>query len=171
MTYQSSANPQPTGRRVNPYALVHRSGWWYMVAYCHLRQAVRTFRVDRIQELELLNHTFQLPEDFDIRAYLDAEFQEQPVIRARLRFAPEAAHLASANLTGRESAHPNPDGSVDVTLAAPDLNWLASMALSFATWVTVLEPPELRSLVREWALETANLYQDESKHRKEDSNS
>jgi predicted DNA-binding transcriptional regulator YafY len=59
-----------------------------------------------------------------------------------------------------ESVQENPDGSVEVILAAPDLYWLSSMVLSFGAWVTVLDPPELCALVREWAIETAALYQD-----------
>jgi predicted DNA-binding transcriptional regulator YafY len=47
---------------------------------------------------------------------------------------------------------------VDVTLSAPDLPWLASIALSFANLVTVLEPPELREIVRDWARSVLELY-------------
>jgi predicted DNA-binding transcriptional regulator YafY len=54
----------------------------------------------------------------------------------------------------------NADGSTEVTLTAPDLPWLASMTLSFANWVTVLEPPELREMVQEWAQAIVNLYQE-----------
>jgi predicted DNA-binding transcriptional regulator YafY len=160
MTYQSSAHPEATERRVDPYALVHRSGWWYLVGYCHLRQALRTFRVDRIQHIELLSQPFQMLEDFDVWAYLDTEFKDQPVVRAYLRFVPEAAHIVKTSLLEWESVQENPDGSVEVILAAPDLYWLSSMVLSFGAWVTVLDPPELCALVREWAIETAALYQD-----------
>ena len=76
-----------------------------------------------------------------------------------MRFTPEAAHIALTNLSGWESCQENPDGSVDVTILASDLNWMASLVLSFSAWVTVLEPPELRALVREWALATASLYE------------
>ena len=160
MMYQGSTSLEATERQVNPYALVHRGGWWYLVGYCHLRQALRTFRVDRIQGLEILNQSFQMPEEFDARAHLDTVFEDQPVVRAHLHFVPEAAHIAVSNLSGWELLQENPDGSVEVILPAPDLYWLASLVLSFATWVTVLEPPALRALVREWALGTAALYQD-----------
>jgi predicted DNA-binding transcriptional regulator YafY len=160
ISYQGGASPDVTERRVNPYALVHRAGWWYLVGYCHLREALRTFRVDRIQELELLGQPFQAVEDFDVQAYLEAYFKDQPVVRARLRFVPQAAHIAAANKSDWESLQENPDGSVEATLAAPDLYWLASWVMSFAAWVTVLDPPELGALVREWALATAALYQD-----------
>ena len=158
IAYRGGSGSGESVRMVDAYALVYRSGWWYFVGYCHLRQAMRTFRVDRIREIRLLSKTFQMPEGFDVQAYLDATFRDQPVVRGSLRFTPEAAHLAIGNLPGLESLQENPDGSLDIVLAAPDLHWLASMVISFATWVTVLDPPELRSLVREWALETAALY-------------
>jgi predicted DNA-binding transcriptional regulator YafY len=141
--YQGSTSDQSAERLVDPYALAHRSGWWYLVGYCHLRQGLRTFRVDRIQELELLSQKFQAMENFDVRAYLEAWFNDQPVVRARLRFEPEAAFLATSNLAAWERQEHNADGSVEVTAAAPDLNWLAAMVLGFAGWVRVLEPPEL----------------------------
>jgi len=160
MLYQGGTNREPIDRQVNPYALVYRSGWWYLVGFCQLRQALRTFRVDRIQQLELLSEPFQMPKDFDVHTYLDEMFRDQPQIQAHLRFAPEAAHIALTNLSGWESCQENPDGSVDVVMLASDLNWLASLVLSFSTWVTVLEPPELRTMIREWALATASLYED-----------
>ena len=160
MLYQSTSQTEATQRQVDPYALVHRAGWWYLVGYCHLRDAPRTFRVDRIQTLELLSQTFQMPDDFDIHAYLESEFADQPVVHAKLRFTAQGAHIAKSNISGWESLGENPDGSVDVVLSAPDLPWLASMALSFASLVTVLEPPELRDMVREWAGSVVELYQE-----------
>lgn len=157
--YQGSTSDQSTERLVDPYAIAFRSGWWYLVGYCHLRQGLRTFRVDRIQALELLSQKFQARENFDVRAYLDAWFSDQPVVRARLRFEPEAAFLATSNLAAWERREQNADGSVEVTAAAPDLNWLAAMVLGFGGWVRVLEPPELREMVRERALEILRMYE------------
>jgi predicted DNA-binding transcriptional regulator YafY len=163
--YQSAANAETTKRKIDPYALVFRAGLWYLVGYCHLRAAPRTFRVDRIQKLSVLNRSFQIPENFEIHKYLENEFKEQPVIRARLRFAAEGAYIAVSNRVIWESMQENPDGSVDVILSAPDLPWLASMTLSFANLVTVLEPPELRDMVRDWAQATANLYSSQEEQK------
>jgi predicted DNA-binding transcriptional regulator YafY len=160
MLYQSTSGDKITERQLDPYALVHRGGWWYLVGYCHLRLAPRTFRVDRIQSLEILSQTFQTPEEFDIHAYLDSEFGGQPVVRSKLRFKPEGAYIATSERSIWEALEENPDGSVDVTLSAPDLPWLASISLSFANLVTVLEPPELRVMVRDWARSVVELYQE-----------
>ena len=158
VVYQGLANQKAEKRKIDPYALVFRSGWWYLVGYCHLRKAPRTFRVDRIQKLSLLEKTFTPPVDFDVHVYLENEFKSQPIIRARLRFLPEANYMVKSNLSMWEATHENPDGSMDVTLTAPDLPWLASMTLSFAHWVMVLEPPELKSMVKEWAQATVIRY-------------
>ncbi len=156
--YQSQAESQPERRRIDPYALVFRSGWWYLVGYCHLRSALRTFRVDRMQKLNILETIFEVPADFDVRAYLENEFQGQSIIRARLRFVPEAAHIVTGNRSIWETIQENPDGSIDATLTAPDLPWLASMTISFAHWVRVLEPVELKEMIREWARAITDLY-------------
>jgi predicted DNA-binding transcriptional regulator YafY len=158
MIYQNQANSKPGKRIIDPYALVFRAGWWYVVGYCHLRTALRTFRVDRIQKLVILQQAFLMPDDFDIHAYLEKEFKSQPTFRARLRFIPEAAHMVTGNRSMWESIEENPNGSMDVIMTAPDLHWLASMTLSFANWVIVLEPQELRVMVQEWAQAIATQY-------------
>jgi predicted DNA-binding transcriptional regulator YafY len=160
VSYRSASETEATKRQIDPYALVFRAGWWYLVGHCHLRRAPRTFRVDRIQKLTVLSQSFQMPENFDIHKYLADEFKEHPVIRARLRFDAKAAHLAIGNKAIWESFKENPDGTIDVTMTAPDLPWLASMTLSFSNWVTVLDPPELREMVRDWARAILELYED-----------
>ncbi len=156
--YQSQNNSKESKRKIDPYALVFRGGWWYLVGYCHLRSALRTFRVDRILNLKLLDKPFEVPTDFDIHTYLDNELKNQPILRARLRFVPEAMHIVTSNQSVWESSQSNPDGSMDVIITAPDLPWLASIALSFGNWVRVLEPPELIEVVHDWAQSTADFY-------------
>ena len=158
LVYQGATDKKADNRKVDPYALVFRAGLWYLVGYCHLRNAPRTFRVDRIERLTLLTQSFEMPEVFDVHQYLEREFKDQPSIRARLQFIPEAAHIVKSNLMMWESVTENPDGKMEVTLTSPDLPFLASMTLSFAHWATVLEPPELREMVQEWAQKTANQY-------------
>ena len=85
----------------------------------------------------------------------------QPQVQARLCFTPQAAHIALTNRANWEAFQEKPDGSVVVTMLAPDLAWLASTALSFGPLVTVLEPQELRWMVHEWASAVSEMYQGE----------
>jgi predicted DNA-binding transcriptional regulator YafY len=79
--YQSATNAEAKKRKIDPYALVFRAGLWYLVGYCHLRKAPRTFRVDRMQKLSVLNQTFQIPENFEVHQYLENEFKHSHCAR------------------------------------------------------------------------------------------
>ncbi len=161
MVYHTRSQPEPAQRQVDPYAMVHRWGWWYFVGYCHLRQGVRSFRVDRVVELKLLDQTFQVPADFDIHAYLAAELEVQPQVRIRVRFAPEAATIVHDDPYYWDTVEPQPDGSVIASMSMYDLEYAARMASSFGPQVVVLEPEELRCLVRERARAIAAQYEEQ----------
>ncbi len=158
MIYRGYGRAEATERVFEPYALVHGWGWWYAIGYCRLREANRSFRVDRIIELTLLDETFEVPADFDIRAYLAADPTEQPLITMRLRFIPEMTRLAYDTRAMWESLEEQADGSVIATMVNPDVLWAASTALSFGPAVWVLEPEEVKQKVIEWASEVANQY-------------
>ena len=72
MDYRSHLD-QVTRREVEPYGMVGWDGHWYLVGYCCLRLDYRTFRLDRIQQVELLEELFERPENFDCRAYVLAQ--------------------------------------------------------------------------------------------------
>jgi predicted DNA-binding transcriptional regulator YafY len=158
MAYRSRGQSETQQRDFDPYALIHRWGWWYVIGYCHLRQAVRTFRVDRIVELMLLGQTFEMLPDFDVQEYLAADPEAHPQVQVRLRFVPEAAPLALDNPAFWETVEEQADGSVIVTFSAADLEWPARVALGYGPHAIVLEPEELRRLVGERARATAARY-------------
>ena len=158
LVYQTAGRPGPNERVVDPYALAYRYGWWYLVGFCHLRRDLRVFRLDRIQRLELLPERFEPPTAFDLHAFLAANFQNPPQMRARLRFAADYAHVARSPAAAWESMEEQPDGAIIVVLAAPDLLYAASTALAYGPIVEVVDPLELRREVQAWALATAQQY-------------
>ena len=158
LSYQGAGRSEAVRRRMDPYALAFRGGLWYLLGYCHLRQALRIFRADRIVGLDLLELPYEIPDDFDAGAYLEREAREHVDVRGRMRFTPEAASIARAGGANWETVEELPDGSVEVGLVAPDLGWLASLVLSFGPLVTVTEPDELCRMVCEQALAILNRY-------------
>jgi predicted DNA-binding transcriptional regulator YafY len=155
LTYEALSRAEPTCREFDLYALAFRWGHWYAAGFCHLRQALRLLRVDRIREVTMLAKRYDIPTDFDPRAFLDGEAQPAPAVLARLRFAPQAAGFVRDSAIGWTEIEHLPDGSLLATLPAADLPFAASMAISFGPLVTVLAPPELIDLVQEWAGEIA----------------
>jgi predicted DNA-binding transcriptional regulator YafY len=156
--YRSTSSPHPESRDFDPYAMVHRWGWWYAVGYCHLRHEMRSFRVDRMESVNLTDQVFQIAESFNIQEYLAQEWKSQPQIQVRLRFDPEGALIAQQYRAYWESMEVQPDGAILATMNMPDLNWAASTVMAYGPLVKVLEPLELQELVQEWAQATAAKY-------------
>ena len=158
LTYTRSGSAEPTCRDFDAYALVHRSGWWYVVGFCHLREAIRLLRVDRIRSIEILDIPYTVPPDFDVHTWLAQEPLPQPAILARLHFEPQVASFVRENSHLWQDLVWQPDGSVIATLPANDVFYAAGMAGSFGPAVTVLSPPELQQMVAEWAQAVAQRY-------------
>jgi proteasome accessory factor C len=72
-TYYTMERDDTAKRKVDPYHLVFRSGQFYLIGYSHERDAVRVFRLSRIQDkvgyATKAEHDFSPPEDFDRRDY------------------------------------------------------------------------------------------------------
>jgi proteasome accessory factor C len=72
-TYYTMERDETEKRRVDPYHLVFRSGQFYLIGHSHERDAVRVFRLSRIQGkvgyATKAEHDFSPPEDFDRRDY------------------------------------------------------------------------------------------------------
>jgi predicted DNA-binding transcriptional regulator YafY len=65
-----SPRSDETAREVDPYGVVGWRGRWYMVGYCHLRQGLRIFRLDRMAGVQTLATVFEPPEGFDPLAHV-----------------------------------------------------------------------------------------------------
>ena len=76
LRYVSPASGE-TNRTVDPYGLV-RLQRWYLAAHCHLRGALRTFRLDRIRHLARRAESFTPPDGFDAFAAVTASLALAP---------------------------------------------------------------------------------------------
>lgn len=133
----------PSLREADPYALVHIGSAWLMTAYCHLRQERRNFRINRMEEVAVLNRVFSRPTDFKIGK--PDERDRTTVVKAL--FDHETARWVRENRTYFQvSEEERADGLlVTLTIQQPGdiLNWL----LSWGSHVRVLEPESLRAIV------------------------
>ena len=164
LVYQVANQPDSAERDFDPYALAYRQGWWYVLGYCHLRQAIRSFRVDRIHQLEQLQTSYDIPADFDPHTYLAFENQFPEGIGVKMKLIPDYAYLATSTATNWESLETLPDGSVIVTTHLPNLYLAAGFVFTYGPAATVLEPDNLRELVRSWARAIAEMYDETPKN-------
>lgn len=69
--YQTRGEEQVKERIIHPYAVYFSGTVWTTIAYCELRQEIREFRLDRINELKLLQTHFNPDKTFSIEHYLE----------------------------------------------------------------------------------------------------
>lgn len=67
--YRTSREEHPKHRVIDPYGMVHWNNKWYTVAFCHLRNEVRSFRADRILTIKRTPLLFMRSEDFSVREF------------------------------------------------------------------------------------------------------
>jgi predicted DNA-binding transcriptional regulator YafY len=77
LLYQAKTDEQ-TERLFDCYGLVYHEERWYAIGYCHLRQSLRVFRLDRIQRVQLREERFTRPSHFDCLAYAVQSFLTMP---------------------------------------------------------------------------------------------
>lgn len=150
-----------TARTIDPYAVFPYGRSWHCVAYCHLREDVRLFKVDRIRVWRVLDGRFPAPADFDLERYLGRGWGlmpgvEGPVEAVTLRFHPPAASfVAEERWHQSQRVEWEPGGTmlfrVDVPLTPEFRHWV----YHYGQQVEVLEPASLREWVRAEALGVA----------------
>ncbi len=160
--YYVMARDEITRRKVDPYGLTFRFGTWYIIGHCHLRKHVRTFAVDRIRRMRVLNEHFRYPTDFDLQAYLERGWQIQADAQPEniaLRFDPEvAAWIAGCRFHPHQKITPQPDGSLLFEVTVAGVDEIKHWVLGFGDKVQVLAPESLRASIADTAVAMVRMY-------------
>jgi len=145
LLYLKPKAPQPEERDVDPYALVYGSGKWYVIGYCHLRKAVRAFRVDRLLEASVLQFDYAVPEDFDPATYVSdgRVFRSESEADVLVRYSPAVASWVREHGPAEELD----SGGVAVRFTTADPAWVVRHVLSYGPEAEVVEPPDVRDMV------------------------
>jgi predicted DNA-binding transcriptional regulator YafY len=152
-------------RVLDPLGLVAKGSLWYLVAASE--QNVRTYRISRIRDAQLLPDSAQRPEDFDLQAYWQSSTQEfraalpqyEIVLRAPARLLPRLrsegryAHVVDVEPLDQPEW-------LQVRLNLQSKENAVAFVLSFGTQVTLLWPEDLRQAVRDLATQVLEHYAD-----------
>lgn len=136
-----------TTREADPYGLVHSPGAWYLSAYCHLRQDIRNFRLDRISNLELLPATFQRPANFQ----MGKREPERGSILVHVLFDSEVARWVRESRSYFIVNEEENAAGLLVTLKVRQESEVLQWLLSWGRHMRVLEPETLRKRLAEEA--------------------
>jgi proteasome accessory factor C len=153
--YYSAGRDDITSREIDPEQLFSAIGNWYVVAWDHRSESERTFRVDRIRDMEDTGEAFEARGLIGAGRPLYSASAED--VRVRLLLAPAARWVGEYYVV--ESTRERGDGTLEVAFPARDLEWVVKLVLRLGGEATVLEPDDLSRRVAEAARATLAHYE------------
>lgn len=147
-TYRSFSGEE-TRRELSPHGLVVHSGRWYLAAHDHLRDALRTFRVDRMRRMRVVAEPAIAPPDgFDAVVHVSTSLARVPwpwEVEVLLDLAvDEAARRVPATLAELVDE----EGRTLLRMRVGSLEWMATVLAGLGCGFAVRKPDELRASVR-----------------------
>lgn len=148
-----------TERELDPYGLLLREGFWYVIGHDHRHQEVRTYRVDRIEGDVTLRQgaAFERPEGFDVRAAFPADAKllgeaDDGAATAEVAVDPPLAAVVRGELGDDAVVREASNGAGAVVFRVPCVNRDAfrSWVLGLGHHAEVLGPPEVRADLVAW---------------------
>lgn len=165
LEYQTSREPAPKGRNLDPYGLVNWKNKWYVVGHCHLRNEIRSFRVDRIRSLQRSGAVFIRPENFSARDFFMGSLLPDPS---------QTDRLIAVRIVGKSQAlddlckhwllgHVVVERTETEVVLMLDEQSILSLApyflLSYGKAIRVLEPPQLKQRLVSIVADLLDFYQ------------
>jgi predicted DNA-binding transcriptional regulator YafY len=149
ITYYSRPSDSSSERRVSPQRLIYYRDNWYLDAWCHLRQGLRSFSIDAIKALDVTGEPAVEVNAAELNRELESGygiFSGAETRQAVLRFSPEIARWVS-----RETWHPDQDSEYDqdgfyiLRIPYSQDTELVMDILKYGAEVEVLDPHDLRA--------------------------
>ena len=154
--YHSFTKNEKSKRRIDPYQVTVRDGAYYVYAFCHYRKQLRTFRVSRISKAKITEEEFKKTE-FDFEKLQSTSFENlhgDKEYRVKIRFKGEKARFLKEYDSHRaEKITDEKEGSTLFERTVYELQDIKKWVLGYGSGVEVLEPKELRDLVKKEAEE------------------
>lgn len=149
--YHSFSRDSIDERKVDPYHLYNFEGVWYFCGYCHLREEMRDFALDRIIDIKLLNERFQKPKDFDFYDYIRSAFRinKGDVEKIKIKFDSYQARWIKERIWHEtQKIEDLPDGGIIYEVTA-NREEIKRWVMGYGSHAEVLEPESLRDEIKE----------------------
>lgn len=148
---------EDTERDFDPYGLTYYLHKWYVVGYCHLRQDLRSFRLDRILQIKEVHTHFERPEGFDPLMYMMQAIATMPRKYSFELFLKTDIVTAQKEVFDVLGILEAAQEGVIMRGSVEDLDWLARQISIFSFDFIVREPAELRAELKKHSVKLANL--------------
>jgi len=151
MEYYAKGKDETTQRDVSPQRLCFYQANWYLDGWCHMKKGLRTFAIDGIRAIRILDTKSTEISAKELDAHLASGygiFSGTDTKTAKLKFTPERARwVATENWHGQQVAHFDAQGHYVLEVPYSDDRELLLDLLRHGAEVEVLSPKELRQKV------------------------
>lgn len=157
------ADGTESARKLEPIGCYRHRENWYLVAFCQLKEGYRTFRLNRIVDLHVLEQTFDTTH-IGLQDYIDRQDQswkqEHPFHTIEIAFAPSLLDYAESRKYYFGFIEQNTKkGMVHMKFLHASLEIIARWLLQFGDQATVIAPAELKSRIKVLATQLYRHYQ------------
>jgi len=153
ISYHGRGNDETSQREISPQRLIHYRDNWYLDAWCHIRNALRSFAVERITAAKAMPQRCRDVPEKQLDAHYASSygiFAGKPKHTAVLRFTPERARwVADEHWHPQQQSFTLADGSYELRIPYSDPRELVMDILKHGADVEVISPESLRNAVAE----------------------
>lgn len=168
-SYRKLGDKTSIKRQLQPYHVGEIDGGWYVIGHDVLRDGLRTFAIQRIKGLSVLNATFERPDDFQIGQHLGGslgvwDHNEDGPMEVVIEVVGWMARIVQERLwhpTQRTKVLDEMGDKVELRMQLSNLEEVKHLVLSWGACAKVITPEELREAVEKEAVAIAQSYRSE----------
>jgi len=151
INYHSLFEKKAIGLELSPYHFLYNQRAWYVLGFSSTHKSIRTFKLNRIADLKMMEKRFIDGDKFDLEEYLGNAWSMIPegkIYNIELRFRPKVAkNVAEVQWHSTQKVSHNGDGSVTVEFRVDGLGEIIWWILGYGDQVQVIAPKVLRKKV------------------------
>ncbi|MCF8069089.1 MAG: transcriptional regulator [Desulfobacterales bacterium] len=159
--YYTMSRNEEALRKVAPYHIWFFDGTFYLIGYCKTRKSVRLFALDRINALDFVEESFEIPDDFSAEDFMRTSFgvfQGEPS-KVKIWFdADIAGYIREKVWHETQQIHTQDDGSILFEAEVAGTDEIKFWLLGWGSKAMVIKPSALKDEIGAEAEKMAGLY-------------
>lgn len=151
--YKSATDKTFEKRLFDPYHIICQQGSWYVLGYSHSSNAIRTYAMPRINAARIMEKSFKIAPDFKLNKHIDPEFgiwnSAAEKVKIEIQFEEKIkTYVMEREWHKDQVIKENSDGTVYLSFETNQLEQAARWIMQFSGAAKVLNPPELKEMVK-----------------------
>ncbi|OSZ79413.1 hypothetical protein CAP35_14515 [Chitinophagaceae bacterium IBVUCB1] len=158
IVYYTNHSEQINERLIEPVGIYYVNGYWHLVAWCHLRDGYRNFRLDRIEQLHKTDTSFTIATP-TLEEYLHDFSGKHKMIEMAVVFDNSVVkYIKEQRLYYGYVSEEKKKDVTEMKFMVAHPEYIASWLLSFKSQATILYPQSMIDLMKNWVKELQTHY-------------